>query len=671
MSDEIPHVRDDAQLPELTLKAILLSVVLAAILSASNAYLGLKVGLIVSASIPAIMVSMVVFRLFKQHNILEHNIVQTGASASASIASGIVFVLPALLLVKYWSHFDYWLTVFICLSGGLLGILLSIPLRRTLLRQPELSFPEGKAIAEVLKANEKQVHIKDLVWGGLAGAFIQLCQTGFKVMSSSAQLWFKSSTGAFGFSVGFDATLLGVGYLIGFEVGLSILIGAGVGWVIGIPVLSHIYPASPNMADATTYVMSLWDSHLRYIGIGTLLVGGIWSLIACAKPIVHSLKVSAQASFQSQSNAKVHLSRTERDIPLNYILIGITALVAIMAVFIIQNFSMASLGLNAINAPLFYGVNILYLLVAGFVFSAICAYFSGMVGMTASPVSGINIAALILVTLIFQTFISLKASGAPEANAMLINAAGLTIIITTIIACAGTMANGNIQDLKTGQLVGATPWKLEIMLIIGTIVATVVAPPIIDVLYNVYGMGGSMPRPGMDPADMLPAPQAALIAAVSNGMLSHNLPLTMVMIGVVLAVAVLGLNCALKKQKFSVSLIAFAIGIYLPMSITMPLFLGSAIAFLVQRRHRHRRDAHQPEAIERSQRQQHNGILIACGLVAGGSLMGILLAIPFAIAGSPEVLSLVTAGFAPIATTLGALVTVLVCYWLYHRACRD
>lgn len=656
--------KETHELPELTFKAILLAVILAVILAAANAYIGLKVGLIVSASIPAAVVAMVVFRFSKQSNILENNIVQTGASASACVAAGVVFVIPALLITQYWHDINYWQTVFVCLSGGILGILLSIPLRRALLAHPQLRFPEGRAIAEILKANNAGASIRELILGSAVGSLMQFGQQGLQIFASGYQWWIATNQTIYGFALGFDASMLGAGYIIGFRVSMSILLGIVVTWLIGVPTL-FMFIGLPNaMTDPTSAVTELWSNQIRYLGIGGLLLGGIWSLFHSIRPILASVKLSLQSLSLTKKPTPPILPRVDQDIPLPYILGGILVLLLAIVVFMLQEFAILTLGLSTLSSTLFLIFTLFYILVAGFIFATVCAYFSGLVGVSASPISSMNIAALILFALSFSFLLQVEAIGTVE-KAIIMHAIGISILITAIIACADTVANGNIQDLKTGAIIGATPWKLEVMLIIGVIVSTLVVPPIVTLLYNVYGIGNIMPHAGMDPHQVLAAPQASLLAVIAKGVFFRQLPLQMILIGMGIMLGVIIANLLLRRFDKEISALGFGFGMYLPMTVTIPLILGGLLAGLLEMRLA-KSTLSTPDQLEAKQRVT----LIACGLVAGASIVGILLAIPFAIAGNANIFSLVTPTFTPIAVLLALLVTLVICIWMYTTGVR-
>lgn len=648
-------------LPEITIKGFILSILLTIILAAANAYLGLKVGTTVSASIPAAVISMGVLRLFRKSNILENNIVQTAASSGEALVAGIAYILPALIILHFWSQFNYWETALIAIIGGIMGVLFSIPLRRVLLAEKTLRFPEGTAIGNVLKASASDSkNIKNLVYGAIAGGCISFAQAGLQVISDSIQLWFRAGTSIVGFGTGFDAALIGAGFIVGINVALSIFLGIAVAWLIGIPVYTHFYgiidPAHP-VQDA----MTIWTTKLRYVGVGMMLVGGLWTLLSYGKSMYQGIC----ASFASVKLMKTHGSeailRTDRDIPINYIT-GFLALLCLPLFLLFWHFTdpsqlMLTHGLRVTVVI----IAVIYSLIAGFVFSSICGYFTGLIGSTNNPLSGMTLCALIIVSLMLFALLNhqLHFNINPH-NA--INAAVLAIVIGAVVASAAAITNDTIQDLKAGQMVGATPWKQQFMLIIGVFVAAFTIPYVLDLLFNAYGIGGVFPRPGMDASQMLSAPQAGLMAALVQGVFGHNLPWTPILLGAAFAAICIAVDHHLKKSGGRLPVLAVALGVYLPLEASMPTVIGGLLSYFVERNLRKKN----PAAAENARQR---GLITACGLVAGAALMGVLLAIPFAIKQSSDALSIVPASFVPTANILAVIVTAILLIWFYRLVC--
>lgn len=645
---EQPFIAPQQILPEITLRAILLSIILAAVLAAANTYLALKIGILTSASIPAAVISMGVLRFFKNANVLENNQVQTAASAGEAVAGGIVYTIPALVIINYWSGFSYLENFLIAITGGLLGVLFSIPIRRVLMQESSLKFPEGRAITELLKAgSHKGFGLKEMVWGSGIGGLLELLQSGFKIIAEGTQVFFAKGSTLFGFGIGFSATMLGAGYLIGFTVGISFLIGAIINWVICLPILSTFYGVTVEHNQVTNAVMDFAHIKLRYVGIGAMLLAGVYTLLSLAKPFAISLRNSLQVKvIKSQI-------RTEQDLPMSVIIVGLILIALAIYGLFDYLLPIAQLGFAAFSMP-FIACCILYILVIGFIFSAICGYFSGMVGVSASPGSAIIIAGMLMVAVTLRMLL-----GETAVLAKLQSAAAITIIIGGVVTGAACIANDNIQDLKVGHLLGSTPRKQQIMLMLGVVVAAAVIPLVMQLLYKVYGIAGSMPRAGMDPSATLPAPPAALMAAVTQAVFNHNLPWEMMGLGMLIAALLISLNYFLQKKGFSVSILAVAIGMYLPLTTSIPLFLGGLIAYIVNRKTKQL-------SIEAKQR----GNLLACGLVAGSALMDVLLAIPMALLPNPEILNIMPANLKPLSIIMGLLVILGLTSWFKRLANR-
>lgn len=646
-------------LPEITIKAVILSIILTIILAASNAYLGLKVGTTISASIPAAVISMGVLRFFKRSNILENNIVQTAASAGEALVAGIAFIIPALIILHIWSDFNYLETVLIAITGGILGVFFSVPLRRVLLADKNLAFPEGTAIGNVLKASAENVtSLKYLVQGGLFGGVISLAQTGFKLVAESMSGWLKYNNMIVGMGIGFSPALIAAGYIVG----ISILLGIILGWLIGVPYLS-MHEAGALLAPEAAG-LALWKAHIRYIGVGTMLVGGIWTLINLIKPITEGVRSSITSVRAIRDQGIAAIPRTERDIPINYIIWGIVALIIpIMLLFWFYS-SPESLGIGQGAHIILVLVGGFYAIVAGFIFASICGYFTGLVGSTNNPLSALTLGVLMIISMLVLVILGSHNNFqiAPEHAAA---AAAFAIIVAAVVACAATISNDTIQDLKAGEMIGATPWKQQVMLILGVTVAAFVIPLVLKLLYNAYGISGVFPRPGMDPSQMLAAPQAGAMAVIVEGVFGHNLPWDMLSIGAGIAVVCLIIDKFLKRRGMSLPVLGVGLGIYLPFDTTSALVIGAFTSYFINRAARKRQQ--ERTSLEKGQQR---GLILACGLVAGAALMGVVLAIPFAISQSTDVLRLVPVNFGHYAEQLGLIVTIVMLAWFYRVVCK-
>lgn len=654
---------------EITVRAVLLAIVLAVILAAANAYLGLKVGLTISASIPAAILSMGILRFFKNSSILENNIVQTGASAGEALVAGMAFILPALIILHYWQRFDYWQTVIIALTGGILGVLFSIPLRRVLLADKTLRFPEGTAIGQVLKiSQDTKGNLKELVQGGMLGAFVALFQGGFQIIADNAHVWFKAGNKfIYGFTFGFEPALLAAGYIVGVGVALSTLVGVVIGWIIGIPIFSYLHPLATNM-DANSLAMSIWQSDIRPIGVGTMLVGGLWTMVLLIKPIIKGVHSSFVSLKTIKKSGYASLPKHERDIPIHYT-IALLALLLIPLSFILFNFiSHPALGLGFNLQIITLVIGVLFILVTSFFFSSLCGYFAGLIGSSNSPISGVSLSVLLLASLVLLGLFH-WAPGFTEDSKHLLEGEGLAIIIGALVSSSCAITNDTIQDLKAGQIVGATPWKQQVILILGVIVSALVLAPTLELLFNAYGIGGISP-PGrhMDPSQMLSAPQATLMASLVAGAFNHNLPWSLISIGFLVAIGCILADSFLQPRGMRLPVLAVGLGIYLPLDTSSALIFGGLASYVVERTlcKRHPNQTENSPDIPARQR----GLTLACGLVAGACLMGVVLAIPFTLAQSTDVLRLMPDHFKLLASIFGLLSTLGVLSWIYRTVCQ-
>lgn len=653
-----PLIPASKSVPELTFRAIVIAIILAVILAASNAYLALKIGTTIAASIPASILALGILRFFKNSNVLESNIIQTAASAGEGMAAGMSFILPAMIVLGIWHGFPYWETSVIGLLGGILGVLFSIPLRRILLDMPTLSFPEGTAVGNVLRSAAKGgAQLKFLIQGASVGGAVSFLQSGLKIFSDNIQIWTSAGRSLMGIGFGLTSATLAAGYIIGFEVGLSLLLGVIIGWVVVLPCLGLHFGIS-HSEDIYSAAMDLWDQHLRFVGVGTMLVGGVWTLIRLAKPVITGLTASFKA-MRANVNLKTNVARTEKDIPVQWVLL-LGGLIASCAYgFFIYEMRHMGIFNNMSDIILIASVTIIYVVIIGFLLATICGYFVGLVGSTNSPISGVLIMAVLVLSLIYVLFFR------HDVHTTIVAASSLVIIVVSVVAGIATIANENVQDLKAGQMVGATPWKQQVMLVIGVIVSTLIIGPVLELLFNAYGMAGVFPHAGMSHSQMLGAPQASLMAAVTKGVLTHNLQWDMIGIGALIALAIIVLDeIALKRSNFRFPPLAVGLAIYLPPEIMTPIIMGGFISYLVKTQHE--KKAITAVEKEEASEKNHQTVLIACGMVAGSAVMGVILAIPFVLMGSSDALAIVPASFLPYANLLGIIVFGLLCIWFYR-----
>jgi len=604
--------------PQLTTRAIVLAIVLAMILAAANTYLGLFAGMTIASAIPAAVVSMAVLRFLGGSTILENNIVQTGASAGSSIASGVIFTIPALVILGHWVDFEYMWVLAIAGLGGILGVFFSVPLRRSLIVEQKLAFPEGKAAAEVLKAGDNpEQGVKILALAALGGGLAKLAAgSGLRLIPDTAAVaGFWSKAVAY-FGTNLSPALLGVGYIVGLNVGVLVLIGGMLSWNVAIPIYSAYFLEGNTAlaqslvgADPETVAGAIWSAQIRYLGVGAMLVGGIWALISIRGSLVSGIRSGLEAA---RAGAGRVLAHTEQDLPMKWILIGLVLFTVPLAVLY-----QSIVGQLWISLPM-----TLIMIVAGFLFTSVSAYMAGLVGSSNNPVSGITIATILFSSLVLLVLMGPDAAMGPVA----------AIMIGAVVCCAACIGGDNLQDLKCGYIVGATPWRQELMLAIGAASSALVMAPVLNLLLKAYGIG----VPTAEHPDPLIAPQATLMASVAKGIFGGKLPWGMIAIGALIGVAVILWDQWLKRRgsEFRAPVLAVAVGIYLPLELAVPIFLGGLVAALVERRLGVHGDA--PDA----ERAKRNGILFAAGLITGEALMGIVIAIPIVMSGRADVLAL-------------------------------
>lgn len=646
-------------LPELTVKALILSILLAALLTAANAYLALRIGTTISASIPAAVIAMGVLRLFRKSNILESNMVQTAASAGEGVAAVISFVLPAALILHVWQGFPYLETFSLTVLGGLLGVLFTIPLRRILLNLPTLTFPEGTAVGKVLQASTNGgKRLKPLVQGIIVGGGISLFQSGFKIFSDLISMWIVTGRAISGTAVGFEPALFAAGYIVGIRAAVSLLVGVILGWVVLLPLISMHY-GLPVEAAHYDMALDLWHDHLRFIGVGIMLVGGVWTLLTLIKPVAKGLAQSFTIFKKNQALNQAEIPNTDRDMPFGWMIAGVAVVSVLTYVLIVYILWHLNLPISPTELGLCALATLIFVLVLGWLFAIISGYFVGLLGSTNAPLSGLLIMGVLLLGFLYM--LSMKNIVATAA----LQITTLMVFAITLVAAISALSLENIQDLKAGQIIGATPWKQQIVLAVGVIAAAAVIGPILNLLFHAYGMGGVFPHSGMDPAQMLAAPQAGMIATIAQGVLHKHLESNMLLIGCALAVVIVIIDELLKSKNIRVPALAVGLGVYLPPDVITPIFLGALVSYLVS--YRMNKSSHSEEAKHGA---MQNGTLLACGIVAGSALMGVILAIPFAIIGNTDALSLVSVHFTPWATGLALIVTIALCYWMYHTGLK-
>ena len=611
---------------EITFKAVALGIILSMLLSGAMAYLGLFAGMTVSASIPAAVISMGILALFKKSNILENNLVQTAASAGESLAAGVIFTIPALILLGHWESFNYIEVAKISAIGGIIGVMFTVPLRRAFILVAKLQYPEGIATAEVLKAgekartatnNESSSGLKMIVMSGLAGGLMKLSELGFSMWNVVLEKAINVGNAIFGLGTNLSPALLSVGFIVGRNIGILVVVGGLISWAVAIPIYSAIHGFEGEPLEAA---YSIWNSKIRYLGVGAMVIGGIWSLIKLFNPLIIGIKDSLKAIKGKRANSP----NEEQDIPINYV--GVVLLIMLIPVFLLYMEIIQSIGIAIILTFI--------LMIFGFLFSAVAAYMAGVVGSSNNPISGVTIATILFSSLLLLFLLGSDNNFGPAA----------AIMVGAIVCCAAAIGGDNLQDLKTGYIVGATPWKQQIMQVIGVLSAAIVLGLVLDILHTAYTIG----------SPSLSAPQATLMKSVADGVFKGNLPWNFVYIGAAIAIIIILLDIRQEKREseFRIPVLAVAVGIYLPIELTVPIFIGGMINHLAKK-------------TGTSAASEENGLLLASGLITGETLMAIFIAVPIFITGSKDWWPAF-----PGYDFLGIFSFLAIIYWIYNTAIK-
>ncbi|MCE7951887.1 MAG: oligopeptide transporter, OPT family [Xanthomonadales bacterium PRO7] len=645
---------------EFTIRGLIIGIVITIVFTAANVYFGLKAGLTFSTSIPAAVISMAILKAMRDATIQENNIVQTVASAAGTLSS-IIFVLPGLIIVGWWTGFPFWVTFGICATGGILGVMYTIPLRRALVTDSDLPYPEGVACAEVLKVGAGQVQgnaaesvdassagLKAVVWGSIVSAvFYIVVQT--KIFASDVAQYFrlgsdeKSSATGYDFNLSF--ALFAVGHLVGLWVGVAMGVGALIGWGWAVPHFTALHAQAGAAADVA---QGAWSHYVRFVGAGTIGVAAIWTLAKLVKPVVGGLTGAMRASRARKEGRLDTLPRTEHDMPIGTV--GLIMLACLVPVgYLLWQFADGA-GLGDHAALLAIG-GVVFVIVLSFLVSAVCGYMAGLIGSSNSPLSGIGILVVIIAALLLVLFV--KSLVPAEAGKALV---AFALFITSIVFAVASIANNNLQDLKTGQLVDATPSLQQWALVIGVIAGAVVIPPVLDLLQHAYGFVGA---PGADPAHALPAPQAGLISALAQGVITNNIDWSLIAIGAGIGVAIIILDeiLGLAKKGPRLPPLAVGLGIYLPTSTTLMVVVGALVGAWFDRR---------AERGPNGDAVKQLGILLASGLIVGESLLGVIIAAVVAFSGNTAPLALVGDAFATPSIWIGGIAFVAVTIVLYR-----
>ncbi|MEA3041394.1 MAG: hypothetical protein QOC65_883 [Sphingomonadales bacterium] len=632
---------------ELTFRAVALGGAITLVFTAANVYLGLRVGLTFATSIPAAVISMAILRWFANSTILENNIVQTVASAAGTLAA-IIFVLPGLVIVGWWSGFPYWTTMGLTAVGGILGVMFSVPLRRALVVDAPLPYPEGVAAAEVLKVGsgshgsveENERGLALIVAGSIVSAGYALVSKTL-IVAEEARAFFRLGAGATSIGGTMSFALIGAGHLVGFSVGMAMLTGLVIGTWITLPILSAGVPGpTEEVANA------VFGSQVRFLGAGVIGVAAIWTLLRIIGPIVRGIR-SAMAASRLRASSSEKLPLVERDMPIG--IVGAVILASLLPIAWLLWRFIAGGPLEGSALPLIGGT-LVWVLVAGVVIASVCGYMAGLIGASNSPISGIGILAILSIALLLAA--GFAGGGEGQERALIAYA----LFATAVVFGIATISNDNLQDLKTGQLVGATPWRQQLALVFGVIFGALVIPPVLEILNTSNGFAGA---PGAGPA-ALPAPQAALISALASGVLGGDLNWRMIFIGAGIGAAACLVDAMLGRAgKLRLPPLAVGIGIYLPVTLTLPVVIGAVLGKLYDRR---------AERASDPERAKRMGVLMATGLIVGDSLLNVAFAGVIAGTGNPAPVALVGEHFETIAAIAGTIVFAILLAWVYRRA---
>ena len=642
---------------ELTVRGLILGALITTVFTAANVYLGLKVGLTFASSIPAAVISMAILSVVKDSSILENNIVQTVASAAGTL-SAIIFVLPGLVIVGWWTGFPFWQSFLICLTGGVLGVLFTIPLRRALVTNSDLPYPEGVAAAEVLKVGsgtrgetkdetgEAREGLLAVIYGAAASAGLAIV-TATRVAAGTFGGFFRiGATASTGYDFAWSLALLGAGHLVGLSVGMAMLTGLIIAWAIAVPWLTSITPAAAGV-ELDAHTLTIWRTQVRFIGAGAIAVAAIYTLARLAKPVVGGL-ISTLAS----SRATGVRDDRDRDLSPQWIL------VLTVACLIVSGWLAFSFARSSVLAPYALRVTLVaipFVLIGGFLIAGICGYMAGLIGASNSPISGVGILSIVMCA----SALILVVPTTAETRMPLV---AFALFVTAIVFACATISNDNLQDLKTGQLVGASPMRQQIALIVGVAAGASVIPFVLNLLARAYGFAGAA-NVNVVAENPLPAPQATLISALAQGVIGGSLQWNMIGIGALVGVGLILLDTVLGAlNKIRIPPLAVGIGIYLPMSATFAVVIGAVLSYWYNRR---TRSSPNPERAERL------GTLVASGLIVGESLWGVLNAGLIVGLSNDAPLGLLPADFSPapwLGIVLFVALIVLLYGWMLNRA---
>ncbi|QEO16680.1 OPT family oligopeptide transporter [Acetobacter vaccinii] len=632
---------------ELTLRGLILGAVITVIFTASNVYLGLRIGLTFASSIPAAVISMAVLRMLGGGTLLENTMVQSQASAAGTL-SCVFATFPGLILCGFWQEFPFWQTAGLSLAGGVLGVLFTIPLRHALVTRSSLPYPEGVAAAEILRAGADTTdsrNLRALVAGGVMSTLFSLGSGTVRIFSDTLTLTASAGQAVFQLQAGLSPALIGAGYLVGISGGLAMLAGCALAWGVAVPWLTAYLPNPDHLAPAA-FAHALWLHKVRFAGAGAIAVAALWTLVELLPPVVAGLRTVLQRPEHDV------LHDRERDLSPRA-----------MIVLLLLSTAMLGWFFAAFLAPFLpdggwplVGAAVGFCVIFGFIMAAACGYMAGLVGSSSSPISGIIIVGAVLAALMLLGLEALNMIPPALMADRQRLATAFTILVLSAITATIAISNDNLQDLKTGQLVGASPWKQEAALVAGCIAGAAVIPPVLNLLYQAYGFTDALPHPGMDPTRALAAPQPALIMMIVHGIFTHALDWSMLGTGAALGVGLIGLDLLLRRKALALPPLGVAVGLYLPASVSLTLAAGAVLGWAIKR---NRQNPAQPDT---------TGTMVASGFIVGESLTGVAQAALSGLAGQDNVLSL--AGVLPafLPPLLGGICFTALCWWFTRQA---
>jgi putative OPT family oligopeptide transporter len=645
---------------EITLRGIILGILITLVFTAAQVYLGLKVGLTFATSIPAAVISMALLSAFKDATIQENNIVQTIASAAGTLAS-VIFVLPGLLMIGWWAHVPFWPTFGACAIGGVLGVMYTVPLRRALVSQSNLPYPEGVAAAEVLKvgmasragAAEGKAGLRAVIWGALTSALFA-AGAAAKLLAAEVSIYFRTGTGATGIGASSSLALIGAGHLMGITVGVAMGVGTIIAWGVLVPLMTSLTPAAAGV-DAAGHALGVWSKEVRMIGAGVIGIAAIITLAGLAKPILGGLKSAMDTARKAKLEGAV-LDRTEMDMPI--FVVGLVTLIALVpAGWLLASFLQGG-PLMSLAVPL-VAVGVGYILIAGIFAAAVCGYMAGLIGSSNSPVSGIAILT-ILGAALSVGFVGRSVMGPEVAQALI----AFALFVTTVVLAVAVIGNDNLQDLKTGQLVNATPWKQQVGLLIGVAAGSCVVPPVLELLNHANGFVGA---PNLDAIsnEPLAAPQALLISTLAKGVIGGNLQWNLLGYGVLIGLALVLINFVLKKSsndKYSLPPLGVGLAIYLPSAVITPVVIGAVAGWVFDRAVEKRAGGESAKRI---------GVLVMSGFIVGESLFNVALAGLIVLSGKGEPLAVANSMSEGTTMTIALVVGTAIVWSLYRWSAKN